>query len=226
MKTIHISILLCTSMLLNAQSKAGTGKEPPRGPAGHPGLLNPSTLKATAPPVYKALFSTTKGDFTVEVHRDWSPNGADRFYNLVKNGFYDGCEFFRVIPNFMAQFGISGSPKIAAAWAHQNLRDDPVKSGNKRGRITYAMAGPNTRTTQLFINFKDNSNLDSQGFAAFGEVIEGGMDVVDKLYGGYGDMQEMGGHGPSPGKIETEGNAYLDKNFSQLDKIKTAKILP
>jgi peptidyl-prolyl cis-trans isomerase A (cyclophilin A) len=226
MKTIQISILLCSSILLNAQSKAGVGKEPPRGPGGHPGLLNPATLKATAPPVFKALFSTTKGDFTVEVHRDWSPNGADRFYNLVKNGFYDGAEFFRVVPNFMVQFGISGNPKIAAAWAHQNLRDDPVKSGNKRGRITYAMAGPNTRTTQVFINFRDNSNLDSQGFASFGEVTEGGMDVVDKLYSGYGDMQEMGGHGPSPGKIETEGNAYLDKNFSQLDKIKTATIVP
>jgi peptidyl-prolyl cis-trans isomerase A (cyclophilin A) len=172
------------------------------------------------------LFSTTKGDFTVEVHRDWSPNGADRFYNLVKNGFYDGCEFFRVVPNFMVQFGISGNPKIEGAWAHANLRDDPLKQGNKRGRISFANAGPNTRTAQVFINFRDNSQLDSQNFPAFGEVIEAGMDVVDKLYGGYGDMQEMGGHGPSPGKIETEGNAYLDKNFSQLDKIKTAKIVP
>ncbi|HLK21147.1 MAG TPA: peptidylprolyl isomerase [Bryobacteraceae bacterium] len=225
MKTISISILLCSALLLNAQSKGQGGKEPPRGPA-HPGLMNPASLRATAPPVFKALFSTTKGDFTVEVHREWSPNGADRFYNLVKNGFYDGCEFFRVVPNFMVQFGISGNPKIAAAWGHANIRDDKVISGNKRGRITYAMAGPNTRTTQVFINFKDNSNLDSQGFAAFGEVIENGMDVVDKLYGGYGDMQEMGGHGPSPGRIETEGNAYLDKNFSQLDKIKTAKIVP
>jgi peptidyl-prolyl cis-trans isomerase A (cyclophilin A) len=226
MKTIPISILLCTSMLLNAQPKAGAVKEPPRGPAGHAGLMNPASLKAPAPPVFKALFSTTKGDFTVEVHRDWSPNGADRFYNLVKNGFYDGCEFFRVVPNFMVQFGISGVPKIEAAWAHANLRDDPPKQGNKRGRISFANAGPNTRTAQVFINFKDNSQLDSQNFPAFGEVIEGGMDVVDKIYSGYGDMQEMGGHGPSPGKIETEGNAYLDKNFSQLDKIKTAKIVP
>ncbi len=226
MKTIHVSILLCSSLLLNAQSKAGAGKEPPRGPSGHPSLMNPSTLKAQAPPVFKAQFTTTKGDFVVEVHRDWAPNGADRFYNLVSNGFYDGVEFYRVVPKFMVQFGISGNPKIEAAWAHANLRDDPVKSGNKRGRITYAMtAVPNTRTTQVFINFGDNTNLDNQGFAAFGEVTEG-MDVVDKLYSGYGDMQEMGGHGPSPGKIETEGNAYLDKNFSQLDKIKTAKILP
>ena len=224
MKTIHVSIFLCSSLLALAQSQPG-GKEPPRGPGSKPSLMNPAALKAKAPDDFKAQFTTTKGDFTVEVHRDWAPNGADRFYVLVKNGFYDGAEFFRVIPNFMVQFGISGNPKIAAAWAHANLRDDPVKQGNKRGRITYAMAGPNTRTSQVFINFRDNSNLDSQGFAAFGEVTEG-MDVVDKLYGGYGDMQEMGGHGPSPSKIESEGNAYLDKNFSQLDSIKTAKILP
>jgi peptidyl-prolyl cis-trans isomerase A (cyclophilin A) len=224
MKTIHVSIFLCSSLLALAQPQPG-GKEPPRGPGSKPSLLNPAALKAKAPDDFKAQFTTTKGDFVVEVHRDWAPNGADRFYVLVKNGFYDGAEFFRVIPNFMVQFGIPGNPKIAAAWAHANLRDDPVKQGNKRGRITYAMAGPNTRTSQVFINFRDNSNLDSQGFAAFGEVTEG-MDVVDKLYGGYGDMQEMGGHGPSPSKIESEGNAYLDKNFSQLDKIKTAKILP
>ena len=224
MKTIHVSIFLCSSLLALAQSQPG-GKEPPRGPGSKPSLMNPAALKAKAPDDFKAQFTTTKGDFVVEVHRDWAPNGADRFYVLVKNGFYDGAEFFRVIPNFMVQFGIPGNPKIAAAWAHANLRDDPVKQGNKRGRITYAMAGPNTRTSQVFINFRDNSNLDSQGFAAFGEVTEG-MDVVDKLYGGYGDMQEMGGHGPSPSKIESEGNAYLDKNFSQLDKIKTAKILP
>jgi peptidyl-prolyl cis-trans isomerase A (cyclophilin A) len=224
MKTIHVSIFLCSSLLALAQPQPG-GKEPPRGPGSKPSLMNPAALKAKAPDDFKAQFTTTKGDFVVEVHRDWAPNGADRFYVLVKNGFYDGAEFFRVIPNFMVQFGISGNPKIAAAWAHANLRDDPVKQGNKRGRITYAMAGPNTRTSQVFINFRDNSNLDSQGFAAFGEVTEG-MDVVDKLYGGYGDMQEMGGHGPSPSKIESEGNAYLDKNFSQLDKIKTAKILP
>jgi peptidyl-prolyl cis-trans isomerase A (cyclophilin A) len=188
--------------------------------------MNPASLKAKAPDDYKAQFTTTKGDFVVEVHRDWSPNGADRFYNLVKNGFYDGVVFYRVVPNFMVQFGISGNPKIEAAWAHASLRDDPLKQGNKRGRITYAMTSqPNSRGTQVFINFKDNSFLDGQGFAAFGEVTEG-MDVVDKLYSGYGDMQEQGGHGPSVGKFETEGNAYLTKNFSQLDSIKTAKILP
>jgi peptidyl-prolyl cis-trans isomerase A (cyclophilin A) len=225
MKPIHLSILLCSSLLALAQTPPGTGKEPPRGPSPRLSLLNPASLKAKAPDVFKAQFTTTKGDFVVEVHRDWSPNGADRFYNLVKNGFYDGVVFYRVVPNFMVQFGISGNPKIEAAWAHANLRDDPLKQGNKRGRITYAMAGPNTRTTQVFINFRDNSNLDSQGFTSFGEVTDG-MDVVDKLYSGYGDMQEQGGHGPSVSKFEVEGNAYLTKNFSQLDSIKTAKILP
>jgi peptidyl-prolyl cis-trans isomerase A (cyclophilin A) len=225
MKTIHVSILLCSSLLALAQSTP-TGKEPPRGPGSKPSLMNPASLKAKAPDAFKAQFTTTKGDFVVEVHRDWSPNGADRFYNLVKNGFYDGVVFYRVVPNFMVQFGINGNTKIDGAWAHANIRDDTVKEGNKRGRITYAMTSmPNTRTTEVFINFKDNSFLDSQGFAAFGEVTEG-MDVVDKLYSGYGDMQEMRGHGPSPAKIHTDGNAYLTKNFSQLDSIKTAKILP
>jgi peptidyl-prolyl cis-trans isomerase A (cyclophilin A) len=225
MKTIHVSILLCFSAMSSLAQAPQSGKEPPRGPGAKPSLMNPAALKAKAPDDFKAQFTTTKGDFVVEVHRDWSPNGADRFYNLVKNGFYDGVVFYRVVPNFMVQFGISGNPKIEGAWAHANLRDDPVKQGNKRGRISYAMAGPNTRTTQVFINFKDNSNLDPMGFAAFGEVTDG-MDVVDKLYGGYGDMQEQGGRGPSVAKFETEGNAYLTKNFSQLDSIKTAKILP
>src|ERR1035438_4503778 len=225
MKTIHVSILLCSSLLALAQPQPG-GKEPPRGPGSKPSLLNPAALKAKAPDDFKAQFTTTKGDFVVEVHRDWAPNGADRFYVLVKNGFYDGAEFFRVIPNFMVQFGISGNPKIEAAWAHANLRDDPVKQGNKRGRITYAMSSmPTTRTTQVFINFRDNGNLDASGFAAFGEVTEG-MDVVDKLYGGYGDMQEQGGHGPSFVKFHHRPNRQVEKNFSQLDKIKTAKILP
>ena len=194
--------------------------------AAKPSLLNPASLHATAPATYKAQFTTTKGDFVIEVHRDWAPLGADRFYNLVKNGFYDDTTFFRVVPDFMVQFGMSGNTKIEGAWGSAKIKDDPVKQGNARGRISFAMGGPNTRTTQVFINFKDNSRaLDSQGFAAFGEVTQG-MDVVDKLYGGYGDMQDMGGHGPSPGRIAAEGNAYLLKYFPQLDRTKTAKIVP
>jgi len=219
MKLIVLTFLVASTMLpQEPASKSGTA-------AAKPSLLSPASLHAKAPDVYKAQFTTTKGDFVIEVHRDWAPLGADRFYNLVKNGFYDDTTFFRVVPDFMVQFGMSGNPKIEAAWGNARIKDDPVKQSNTRGRISFAMGGPNTRTTQVFINFKNNRGLDSQGFAAFGEVTEG-MDVVDKLYGGYGDMQDMGGHGPSPGRIAAEGNAYLVKYFPQLDRIKTAKILP
>src|SRR3982750_2808120 len=131
-------------------------------------LANPSALREQAPATYKARFDTSKGVFVVEVNRDWAPNGADRFYNLVKNGFYDNVRFFRVISGFMVQFGIHGDPKVSAPWREAQLRDDPVKQSNKRGYITYAMAGPNTRTSQVFINFGDNASLDSQGFSPFG----------------------------------------------------------
>lgn len=173
--------------------------------------------------VFKAKFTTTKGDFVVEVHRDWAPLGADRFYNLVRAGFFTDASFFRVIPNFMAQFGISAKPAIAKVWESNaaKIKDDPTTQSNKRGYITFATAGPNTRTTQVFINFKDNTFLDTQGFAPFGMVVEG-MDVVDKLYGEYGDGPP--GKGPDQGKIQSEGKAYLDKNFPQLDSIKVAVI--
>ncbi len=183
--------------------------------------MNPASLKAKAPDNYKVLFTTTKGEFTVEVHRDWAPLGADRFYNLVKNGYYTDASFFRVIPNFMVQFGMSAKPAIGQVWEKANIKDDPVKEMNKRGYLTFATAGPNTRTTQIFINLKDNAFLDTMGFAAFGEVTQG-MDVVDKLYSGYGDPPR----GPDQGRIATEGKAYLDKNFPMLDSIKTAKIAP
>jgi peptidyl-prolyl cis-trans isomerase A (cyclophilin A) len=222
------SILLCCTLSVSLFAQAPAAKPPVRRPAGGGGsgsLLNPSSLKATAPPVFQALFTTTKGDFTIEVHRDWSPHGADRFYNLVKSGFFDGVTFFRVHPGFMVQFGISSKPAVSKAWATANIPDDPVVGSNKRGYITYAMSSlPNSRTTQVFINFVDNTFLDSQRFAPFGQVTSG-MDVVDKLYSGYGEIPAMNGTGPDPGKIETEGKAYLDKSFPQLDSIKTAKIV-
>jgi peptidyl-prolyl cis-trans isomerase A (cyclophilin A) len=170
------------------------------------------------------LFTTSKGDFTVEVHRDWAPKGADRFYELVKSGFYDDVRFFRVIRSprpFMAQFGISGDPATNAKWTNANLQDDPVKERNTRGRITFATSGPNTRTTQLFINYGDNSRLDSRGFSPFGEVVSG-MEVVDKLYADYGEGAPDG-KGPDQERIEKEGNAYLTKDFPNLDYIKTAR---
>jgi peptidyl-prolyl cis-trans isomerase A (cyclophilin A) len=157
------------------------------------------------------------------VTREWAPRGADRFYNLVKNGFYDDVRFFRVIPNFMAQFGIHGDPAVAAAWRMARINDDPVKQSNKRGFVVFATAGPNTRTTQLFINFKDNAaSLDKQGFAPFGRVVTG-METVDKIYDGYGEGAPRG-KGPDQGRAQAEGNAYLSKEFPRLDFIKSATI--
>jgi peptidyl-prolyl cis-trans isomerase A (cyclophilin A) len=168
-------------------------------------------------------FETTKGAFVVQVHRDWAPRGADRFYNLAKAGFFDDVRFFRVISGFMVQFGIHGEPAVAAAWREAQIPDDPVKQTNTRGRITFATAGPDTRTTQVFINFKDNPRLDGMGFAPFGEVVEG-MSVVDSLFAGYGEGRPSGG-GPDQGRIQAEGNAYLKREFAKLDSVKAAKVV-
>ena len=188
-------------------------------------LLNPrsAAMNQTAPATFKAKFETSKGDFIVEVQRDWAPNGVDRFYSLVQNGFYDNVRFFRVISGFMAQFGISGDPKVSAVWREQRIQDDPVKQSNKRGFITFATAGPHTRTTQLFINYGDNSRLDQMGFAPFGRVTEG-MQVVDQLHAGYGEGAPQG-RGPNQGRLQAEGNEYLTKEFAQLDYIKRATII-
>jgi peptidyl-prolyl cis-trans isomerase A (cyclophilin A) len=185
-------------------------------------LNNPGALNAHAPAVYKAQFDTSKGAFVLEVHRDWAPNGADRFYNLVKNGFFDNARFFRVISGFMVQFGINGDPRISAVWQDANIKDDPVRQSNRRGYITFATAGPNTRTTQVFINFADNHALDSQGFAPFGRVISG-MNVVDALYAGYGEGAPQGA-GPNQERIQKQGNAYLTRDFPKLDYIKKATV--
>ena len=187
-------------------------------------LRNPAALTEKAPDLYKAEFDTSKGPFVIEVHREWAPIGADRFYNLVVSGFYDEVRFFRVISGFMAQFGIHGTPAIQTAWRSAQIKDDPVKQSNKRGFVVFATAGPNTRTTQLFINFGDNSgSLDRQGFAPFGQVVTG-MDVVDKIYSGYGEGAPSG-KGPNQGQIQTQGNEYLNKEFPRLDYIKMAKIV-
>jgi peptidyl-prolyl cis-trans isomerase A (cyclophilin A) len=185
-------------------------------------LSDPSSLNEKAPAVYKAKFDTSKGTFVIEVHRDWAPNGADRFYNLVKNGFYNDARFFRVIDGFMVQFGINGDPKISAVWRDANIKDDAVKQSNTRGTVTFATAGPNTRTTQVFVNFGDNAGLDRQGFSPFGKVVSG-MDVVDSLFGGYGEGSPSG-HGPNQGIVQSLGNAYLGKAFPKLDFIQTATI--
>lgn len=205
-----------------AKARAATTPVPHM--ATDPALLHPATLKEKAPDVYDVVFTTTKGDFVVQVTRAWAPLGADRFYNLVKHGFFTNATFFRVVPGFVVQFGISGDPRVSAAWDTATIKDDPVRGSNKVGFITFAMGGPNTRTTQVFINLRDNgAALDGMGFAPFGQVTSG-MDVVEKLYSGYGDLPEMGGRGPSEEAISKGGKAYLDKNFPMLDSIKTATV--
>ncbi|WP_419948758.1 peptidylprolyl isomerase [Candidatus Palauibacter sp.] len=180
-------------------------------------------MNATAPETFRARFETSRGTFVVESNRAWSPNGVDRFYNLVRGGFFNDVRFFRVIAGFMAQFGINGDPVIQGSWRDANIPDDPVLMGNTRGRVSFATAGPNTRSTQLFINFGDNSRLDEMGFSPIGEVIEG-MEVVDALYSGYGEGAPNG-NGPSQGRIQAEGNAYLEADFPSLDYIERATLV-
>jgi peptidyl-prolyl cis-trans isomerase A (cyclophilin A) len=182
-------------------------------------LLRPALLKDKAPEQYKVKFVTTRGEFTIDVTRAWAPLGADRFYNLVKHHFYDNASLFRVVPNFVAQFGISAYPAVTTAWKGSDIKDDPVTQSNKKGYITFATAGPNTRTTQVFINLKDNVALDRQGFAPFGVVEGEGMKVVEMFYDQYGDNA-----GIDQGKIEAQGKVYLDTSFSKLDIIKSAAL--
>ena len=204
-------LLLVTGSVMLAQA-------PPPAPAAAPApnLMNPSTLKAQAPDLYRVKFATTHGDFVVEVHRAWAPLGADRFYNLVVNNFFNDAAFFRYVPNFIVQFGLPANPAIGRVWQSANIKDDPVKHGNTKGTLVFATAGPNTRTTQFFINFADNTPLDGQGFAAFGQVVSG-MNIAEGLYSGYGEK-------PDQGAITSQGKAYLDKNFPKIDSIKSATI--
>ena len=188
-----------------------------------PDFTDPSKLTDKAPEAFKAQFDTTKGKFTVEVTRSLSPNGADRFYNLVRSGYFKDIAFFRVIPGFMCQFGIPADPAESALWKEATIVDDPVTESNTRGTISYATSGLHTRTTQLFINYANNRKLDRSGFAPFGKVTEG-MDVVDKFYSGYGEG-EPNGSGPSQKRMERQGNPYLQADFPKLDYIKKAEIL-
>jgi peptidyl-prolyl cis-trans isomerase A (cyclophilin A) len=187
-------------------------------------LLKPETLNEKAPETYKVKVTTTKGDFVIEAHRDWAPLGADRFYNLVKNGYYTNASFFRVLPGFVVQWGFHQDPAVNRVWEAARLQDDPVTQSNTAGTLTFATAGPNTRTTQIFINLADNARLDVMGFSPFAKVIEG-MDVVEKFYSGYGEGAPQG-NGPDQGQIASGGKAYLEKNFPQLDSIKVAVIEP
>jgi len=215
-------VLLATGSVMLAQTPAPTKSAAPvaKAPAANP-LLHPETLKAKAPDDFKVKITTTKGDIVVAVHRDWSPLGADRFYNLIKNRYFTNAAFFRIVPGFIVQFGMAADPKVGAAWEHASIKDDPMKPTvhNKRGTLVFAMAGPGTRTTQLFINLGDNTrSLDAQGFSPFGEVTEG-MEIVDHLNSSYGER-------PQQQHILEEGKAYLDKNFPNLDSVKSAVIMP
>jgi peptidyl-prolyl cis-trans isomerase A (cyclophilin A) len=183
-------------------------------------LLHPSLLKDKAPDVYVVKFVTTRGDFTITVTRAWAPLGADRFYNLVKHHFYDNAVVFRAVPSFVTQFGISSYPAVSTAWKKTEFKDDPVTQSNKKGAIVFATAGPNTRTTQVFINLKDNAFLDKTGFAPFGTVDADGMKVVEMFYDQYGDNA-----GIDQDQIEKTGKPYLDKSFPKLDVIKSATII-
>lgn len=205
-------VLLGLAVLLLAGCGGGSSSSPPKA------LLHPEKLDKKAPQLFDVTFHTTAGDFVVSVHRTWAPLGADRFYNLVKNHFYDGAKIFRVVPGFVAQFGISPYPEVSKAWENATIPDDTITVHNQRGGMTFASAGPDTRTTQVFINLGNNTNLDTDQFAPFGAVTSG-MNVVDKLYSGYGDdttqhQQEM----------MEQGNAYLEKTFPKLDEIKSAKV--
>jgi len=207
-----------------SSSEPSAAKEDRRGAgataADSKALLAPRKLAETAPGAYKVRFDTTRGAFTVSVTRAWAPLGADRFYNLVKHHFYDHAAFFRVVPGFVAQFGISPLPAVSAAWKHTEIKDDPVTQTNKRGSITFATAGPNTRTTQVFINLKDNGRLDGMGFSPFGVVDGNGMNVVEMMYEGYGDNA-----GPDQDQLEKQGDPYLRKGWPKLDYIKSATLI-
>ena len=211
---IRAIVLFSAALLFGALSVVGMAQ------AGNVG--DPSSLKEKAPAAYKAKFDTSKGTFVIEVHRAWAPNGADRFYNLVKSGYYNDVRFFRVIKGFMVQFGISGNPDLNAVWREARIPDDDVTESNQRGYVSFATGGPNTRTTQVFINFGNNNGLDGQGFSPFGQVVSG-MNVVDALYGGYGEGAPRG-NGPEQGRLQGRGNAYLNADFPKLDYIKKATI--
>ena len=224
---LPLALLLApTAAVAQSTNAARSTNAAPAVAAPSPALKTPAALNATAPATFKAAFETSKGKFVIEVTRAWAPNGADRFYNLVKNGFFTDARFFRVVSSFMVQFGISGDPAISAPWraAAARITDDPVKQSNKRSYISFATSGPNTRPTQMFINFADNARLDGLGFSPFGQVTSG-MDVVDKLYSGYGEGAPSG-RGPDQQRIQMEVNSYLTKDFPLLDYIKTATIEP
>ncbi len=210
-----VSAMRTLLMVLTALALGCAGSSSP--------LREPGKLTAQAPPVFQARFATTKGTFVIEVQRAWAPHGADRFYNLVGAGFYDGVKFFRAIKGFMVQFGIHGQPAVSKRWVEARIPDDPVEQANLRSFVSFATSGPDTRTTQVFVNLVDNKRLDASGFSPFGKVVSG-MDVVDRLHNGYGEGPPEGA-GPDQEWIEADGNVYLEREFPALDAVKSATIV-
>jgi len=194
----------------------GCSLPPGNKPAAAPAKLGPT------PDVFRVNLDTSKGPAVLEITRAWAPHGVDHFYELVNNGYYNGDRFYRVVPRFVVQFGINGDPKVSQLWSSLRIPDDPVKQKNRKGTVTFASSGPNARTTQVFVNMRDNLMLDRQGFAPIGRVAEG-MDVLERLYGGYGDMSPRGS-GPDGVEIERQGNVYLDNHFPRLDYINKATV--
>jgi peptidyl-prolyl cis-trans isomerase A (cyclophilin A) len=213
-----ITFLICFALLFTgtvfAEEAAATKP--------NPALLDPSLATEKAPDLYRVKMETTAGDFIIEVHREWAPRGADRFFNLVKIGYFDNVAFFRVLAGFMAQAGMHGDPAVSNAWLNARIKDDPVKQSNYPGMVTFAMGGPNTRSAQIFINYGANSYLDDSGFAPFGKVVDG-FESVKGLYSGYGEG-EPNGKGPGQGKLYRRGNEYLKGEFPELDYIVRATI--
>ena len=225
--SIRLSRLPGVLFFVSACLASGIQGPPAPTPEARAALENPpgKFWSTAAPEVFRVRFETTRGFFTIEVHRSWAPHGANRFYNLTRAKFFDDSRFFRVRAGYIAQFGIPGDPDLAGIWQNQTIPDDPVQQSNTRGSIAFAMTGPGTRTTQLYINLADNSKLDAQGFAPIGKVIDG-MGTVDQLYSGYGEDAGGGMRGGKQGKIFAGGNAYLDQSFPKLDKLIRARVLP
>jgi cyclophilin family peptidyl-prolyl cis-trans isomerase len=224
----RLTLALATTGLVTAGlgcHRASPASDPSSVAEGRRVLLEPGAAywSQPAPATYRVSVETTKGTFVIAVDRALAPRGADRFYRLVHAGYFDDSRFFRVVPGFIVQFGISGDPAITRVWRDRAIEDDSVRTSNVRGTVAYAMTGPNTRTTQLFISLADNSRLDAQGFAPIGRVVSG-MEVVDRLYGGYGETAGGGMRAGKQDRMLTEGNQHLDRDYPKLDRLVTAHI--
>ncbi len=220
----HARPLLLLLTLLTAACGGAPDAEEPTDPRRTDPLLRPNRYAETAPERYQVKLETSEGDVVIQVVRSWAPLGADRFYNLAMGGFYDDTRVYRVLPNFMAQFGLNDNPYVNQVWKSEYLVDDPVIETNARGRVAFAKGGLHTRTTEVFISYKDNAALDGEGFTPFGEVIEG-MEVVDAFYAEYGDGPPRG-DGPYQAMAAARGNEYLDADFPELTRIVGVTVTP